>query len=281
MSISFVLNLFLLQTGCGMVALCIFLPKDRIDRHFFKSIGFFSLLFVASGLLMRKLYPFTLPEPFGFNETSPLYPFVNGVYILVAVGAALTWLIARYSEKLSFTGILNATSLLALPAVILDSLMFVPVTGPHGVLLWLVPLQFMTAGLVLGGFLIGMIFGHWYLINTDMPKRLLVRMALILSATLVLKILAVGITWLVLDHISTAEKDMVDLLISFQGYGIFFWQRVLVGLLIPTIIAYMIWSTARIGSNQSATGIMYVGVAFIFIGEIIAKFLFLFSTIPL
>lgn len=230
---------------------------------------------------MRKLYPFTLPEPFGWNGTSPWYPYVNGLYAAIAVGAALTWLIARYSEKVSFTKLLNICSLLALPAIVCDSLMFVPTTGPHGVLLWLVPLQFATAGLVLGGFLIGMIFGHWYLINTDMPKRLLVRMAVILSATLVLKILAVAVTWIVLDHISTAEKNMVDMLISFHGYGLFFWQRVLVGLLIPTIIAYMIWSTARIGSNQSATGIMYVGVAFIFIGEIIAKFLFLFSTIPL
>lgn len=230
---------------------------------------------------MRKLYPFTLPEPFGWNGTSPFYPYVNILYAVIACGAALTWLIARYSARLSFTGLLNITSALALPAVIFDSLLFIPTVGPHDVLVWLVPLQFSTAGLVLGGFLIGMIFGHWYLINTDMPKRLLVRMALILSATLVLKILAVGITWIVLDHISTAERNMVDLMISFHGYGLFFWQRVLVGLLIPTIIAYMIWSTARIGSNQSATGIMYVGVAFIFIGEIIAKFLFLFSTIPL
>lgn len=281
MSITFILNLFLVQTGCGMLALCLLLPKDIVDRHFFKSIGLFSTLFIGTALVMRWYYPFTLPSSFGNGEVLPDYLYINILYGVVALGALVTWGIARFTMEVSFTKILNLTSLLALPAVLWDSTLFIPVADQGSPLALLVPLQFVTASLVLGGFLVGMIFGHWYLINVDMPKKLLVRMATIISAALLLKILAVAITWLVLEHLSTPEDNMAELMISFHGYGIFFWQRILIGLVVPTIIAYMIWSTARIGSNQSTTGIMYVGVAFIFIGELIAKFLFLFSTIPL
>ncbi len=281
MSITFILNLFLLQTACGMIALCLLLPKDRVDRYFFKSIAFFTYLFIGAALVMRYYYPFQLPSNFGITVTQVSYTYVNALYGLIAVCAFVAWVITRFTDERPFRLWLNAASLLAVPAVICDSLLFIPTEMALGLPTFLVPIHFVTASLLLGGFLIGMIFGHWYLINVDMPKRLLVRMSWILSATLILKILAVGGTWLWIYQTAGPEAELVKLLTSFGGYGIFFWQRILIGLAIPAIIAYMVWSTARIGSNQSATGIMYVGVAFIFIGELVAKFLFLFSTIPL
>lgn len=263
-----------------MLALCLFLPKDRVDHHFFKSISFFSYLFIGGALLLRWLYPFTLPENFGIATDQSSYPYVNITYGLVAFFAMLSWAVIRFTTNRPFHGWLNLASLLALPAVAFDSFLFIPDNMAMGLSTVFVPVHFVTASLLLGGFLLGMIFGHWYLINVDMPKKLLVRMSLILAGTLVLKMIAVAVTWLVIPE-SSGATDWIALLTSFQGYGLFFWQRILIGLAIPAVIAYMIWSTARIGSNQSATGIMYVGVAFIFIGELIAKFLFLFSTIPL
>ncbi len=281
MSVTFILNLFLLHTACGMIFLCLFLPKDRVDRYFFKSISFFAFLFIGGAMLLRHLYPFTLPENFGVVSEQASYTYVNVLYALVAVLAFVSWVITRFTSEVPFRWGLNGASLLAMPAVAFDSLLFVPQELALGLPAFLVPIHFVTASLLLGGFLIGMIFGHWYLINVDMPKRLLIRMAVILSAALMLKILAVAGTWLWIYQSPGPNDELIKLLTSFGGYGIFFWQRILIGLAIPAIIAYMIWSTARIGSNQSATGIMYVGVAFIFIGELVAKFLFLFSTIPL
>lgn len=281
MSITFVLNLFLLQTACGMLALCLALPKQKVDRHFFKSIGFFSFLFIAGGLLLRWRYPFTLPETFGPATEKTLYPYVNILYGVIAILAIITWGINRLSATRPFGLWLNCASVLALPVIIMDSLLFIPQSVEIGLTPVLIPVHFVTASLVLGGYLVGMIFGHWYLLYTDMPKRLLVRMASILAATLLVKCLAVIATWLLLRYATAGGGALWDQLISFAGYGIFFWERIFIGLVVPAIVSYMIWSTARIGSNQSATGILYVAVAFIFIGELIAKFLFLFSTIPL
>jgi len=281
MSITVILNLFLAQMACGMLALCLFLPKDTVDRHFYKSIGLFSMIFIVASLIMRWHYPLTLPDTFASDSAATSYLFANILYGLVAASALMTWGITRFTVEKPFRFFLNAASILALPAVLIDSLIYLPQGEAVAMSALLVPIHFVTASLVLGGFLLGMIFGHWYLINVDMPKKLLVKMAWLLVGTLALKIIAVGLTFALQPESLAVGDGLMHMLISLKGYGLFFWQRILIGLAIPAVIAYMIWSTARIGSSQSATGIMYVGVAFIFIGELIAKFLFLFSTIPL
>ena len=73
---------------------------------------------------------------------------------------------------------------------------------------------------------------------------------------------------------------------NFQRYvlsvaGIFFWQRVLFGLLGPSVLAYLTWETAKIRSTQSATGILYVDFFTVMVGEILAKYLFLSTGVPL
>jgi hypothetical protein len=71
----------------------------------------------------------------------------------------------------------------------------------------------------------------------------------------------------------------------FQRYilstaGIFFWQRVLFGLLGPGLLSYLTWETAKIQSTQSATGILYVDFFTVIVGEMLAKYLLLSTTVP-
>jgi protein NrfD len=72
---------------------------------------------------------------------------------------------------------------------------------------------------------------------------------------------------------------------SFRHYilsvsGIFFWQRVLFGLGAPALLSYMTWETAKIRSTQSATGILYVDFFTVVVGEVLAKYLFLATRVP-
>ena len=62
--------------------------------------------------------------------------------------------------------------------------------------------------------------------------------------------------------------------------GVFFWQRVLFGLLGPVVLAYMTWETAKIRSTQSATGILYVDFFTVIVGEALAKYLLLETSVP-
>jgi hypothetical protein len=56
-----------------------------------------------------------------------------------------------------------------------------------------------------------------------------------------------------------------------------FWAlislRWLSGILGTTTLAWMTWQTLKIPNTQSATGILYVGVIFVFLGELTAQLL--------
>jgi hypothetical protein len=58
--------------------------------------------------------------------------------------------------------------------------------------------------------------------------------------------------------------------------GIFFWPRLIFGVLVPIVLAAMIWSTVKIRHTQAATGLLYLAVVALLFGEFFSKFL-LFS----
>jgi len=47
----------------------------------------------------------------------------------------------------------------------------------------------------------------------------------------------------------------------------------------PLALVYFIWDTVKIRSTQSATGILYIAVFLVLIGETFSRFLFLFTSI--
>jgi len=62
--------------------------------------------------------------------------------------------------------------------------------------------------------------------------------------------------------------------------GFFFWSRVLWGLLAPLVLAPFALKTARMKSNQAATGLLYVGLVFVLVGELLGSYLTLRSGLP-
>ncbi len=49
--------------------------------------------------------------------------------------------------------------------------------------------------------------------------------------------------------------------------------RWVIGLVGPLVLGWMAWETARIRSTQSATGILYVVVILVFLGELTSQLL--------
>ena len=76
-----------------------------------------------------------------------------------------------------------------------------------------------------------------------------------------------------------AAGETADVYILSVG-GIFFWQRVLFGLGGPALLSYLTWETAKIRSTQSATGILYVDLFTVIVGEVLAKYLLLATRVP-
>ena len=63
--------------------------------------------------------------------------------------------------------------------------------------------------------------------------------------------------------------------------GIFFWPRLIFGVVVPIVLAGMIWSTVQIRHTQAATGLLYLAVVALLFGEFFSKFLLFSVNIPL
>ena len=105
-----------------------------------------------------------------------------------------------------------------------------------------------------------------------MPVGHLVKFSLILGGAVGLRALLCLVGLLVAG--GRSEKGIGPYLADLAVHrGMFFWSRVFFGLLGPAAFAYMVHETARIRSTQSATGILYIAVIFVVIGEFLARFL--------
>jgi hypothetical protein len=129
-----------------------------------------------------------------------------------------------------------------------------------------------TSGLVLGLTMAAMLLGHWYLNSPGMElaplRRLLVLMALAVVAQIV--VCAAGLV----EHLQGVEQASF----SWWLFVLLRWSFGLVGVL---GLIWMAWETLKIPNTQSATGILYVAVIGVFVGELTGLLLSAESAFPL
>ncbi len=118
-----------------------------------------------------------------------------------------------------------------------------------------------TSAFLLGTALSAMLMGHSYLIAPGMSLTPLLR----LIGAAVLAVVARGVVdgWALYRW--TAAHPSVKL-----GNDLLLWLPVrwVVGFVLPLVLLWMAWQSARIRSTQSATGILYVVVFLSFLGEL-------------
>lgn len=129
--------------------------------------------------------------------------------------------------------------------------------------------------ILLGMFLMTMLLGHAYLTAgnemTQQPFRRLVRcLAAALLARAVFSVIGAYGPWM---H----QRDPVDPMVWTM---MMITARYAVGILVPAVFLYMIYDCVNRAANQSATGILYVTLVLVFIGEGAALLLMLNTTLP-
>ncbi len=118
-----------------------------------------------------------------------------------------------------------------------------------------------TAGLLLGSTIAAMFLGHWYLNTPTMELAPLRRLVLLMGAAVIARgaVCAVGLG-LQIALVGTPPLPFVSL-------------RWLAGLVGVMALAIMTWKTLAIPNTQSATGILYVGLIAVFLGELTSQLL--------
>jgi len=124
-------------------------------------------------------------------------------------------------------------------------------------------IQLLMLSLAAGGALASIVLAHWYLVTPRISEKPLLLQARLLTAVIAVQ-LALFVVWFLFG--GGPGQQPFETLAGEQA--LFGWLRLLVGLLFPLALAWMAWVTARSRSMESATGLLYLGLAAIASGTI-------------
>jgi hypothetical protein len=136
-----------------------------------------------------------------------------------------------------------------------------------------------TSALVLGLVSGAMLFGHWYLIDLDMPVDYLRTYVRILGAVLIADLVALGLAILLpaIFGNGSAVGAVHDLFASHAGL---LAVRLLLGPIATIILVWMCWQTLKIPQTMAATGLLYIAVMSVLVGEMLGRFIMFRTAIP-
>ncbi len=137
----------------------------------------------------------------------------------------------------------------------------------------------LTAGtLALGAVSVSMVWGHWYLTEGSLPSWPLRDLAWILIAALGFQVFVLGLNVAIPVRETPTPDNPVD--VSLVGNPAF-WLRIGVGIVFPVILAGMSLKTTQMKAMQSATGLLYICMGAVFVGEVLSKGLMFMTGRPL
>jgi protein NrfD len=262
-----VLFLFLSHLAIGIVFTLVFVSRDAGVKFFRFNAGLAALLVVAA-------FTFRPPEASATEWGRAAF----GALIVLEAALVIYWAtigrtLASIRPAIAVTGIVAGIVALVTQAI-------ASTTGGPPVQAMTI-ISFFSSALLLGGACTAMILGHWYLVIPSLQVSHLQSIVKLHMASMALRVLVVAAAIFV--AIASWEPGLGP---SFRHYifslaGIFFWQRVLFGLVGPAVLSYLTWETAKIRSTQSATGILYVDFFTVVVGEVLAKYLFLATGVAL
>ena len=137
--------------------------------------------------------------------------------------------------------------------------------------------SFLSSGLLMGTGSLAMLLGHRYLTAPSLSMAPLDHLTRIFFWLLCVEC---GLTAMNLFFSSDPARIGRALRLgTFEG--IYLWARILVGLATPLLLAAMIRQAVRERATMSATGLLYIAMLMVFIGEIFARFFLLTGAVIL
>jgi hypothetical protein len=250
------------QLGVGMMLTLLFISPRTIGSSFFK----FASLTAAILLGVTLGFNFLFPSPV---RMSP----VPVVFLLIS--ALLTAIYNRVVDVDKFTAasvLLAGATVTGLISIAADSLAFTRLMALGGWENWTLLVNHLAATALLGSVMLTMVFGHWYLVVPKLSIEPLARLTRVLMWTIAIRVVTM-LASLVVLRLEQALPMSAVLRELMVGQAMFFWPRIIFGVLVPVILVVMIRSTVQIRHTQAATGLLYLAVVALLFGEFFSKFL--------
>ena len=206
----------------------------------------------------------------GFRLDDGLNGWVRGLsFAFLAATLPYNWFVFREDRKLAFySGLLASAVGLAL-LVAVAFYISLPTWGVAGALLSL------GAGTLAVGLVIGaMTLGHWYLVTPRLPREPLEELTLLLVAAIGLQLALLVMN--VIIPVREAPDPSAFLGSTTLGQNPAFWLRITIGLLFPAALGWMSYVSskgypANENAMMSATGLLYIAVGAVLVGEVLAR----------
>jgi hypothetical protein len=252
------LNLLAMGTGAALLAV----PYRQIGKYYFNFHSTILLVLVAVAVLVGKPWQ-------GVAHGTAYMRVVAGLSILFAILVLVQNVVVRAAgEELRIDALILPVSTGAV-FVIMASFGWTAYGTGAAVLL---TLHLLSSALVLGSSLVAMSTGHWYLANAQLSFDILIRLCRLFVLAIAAKAAIVAIY---------AALRFDDYLRLEDFYKIIMGTRIAAGVALAVVLALMSLSCARRHANQSATGILYVAVVFVLIGETMSLYLTLGKNLPI
>lgn len=260
----------------GIFALAI-PPFFNVERGFYKSsasVYLAAALATAIGLGFLAL-----------RGGAPAGPGAAALWIAASLWALASLTFATYLYTLwTENGLLRArfylaSLLLGLVAVIANVMMLMP--RDFGAIAGVTyALTAVTSALMLGLVTGAMLFGHWYLIDLEMPVDYLRSFVRMLAIVLVADLAALGLA-IALPTLIGGAGGAAAVRELFASHSGLLAVRLLLGPIATIILVWMCWQTLKIPQTMAATGLLYIAVMSVLVGEMLGRFILFRTAVPL
>jgi hypothetical protein len=245
------LPLFCIRLALGLLAALLLLRPTQINPRFYRTHFLTGFGLIALAMVLRA----------SADELSASWALYAA--LALALLGSMAWSIEGAPGGIA----LIVLTLAALGTTLLAGWVKLPASTPglqqaEG---WQIAGE-VSSLILLGVATTAMLMGHSYLVAPAMSLTPLKTLLGALFVSLVLRASLAGLSlcmWT--EHVGRVSLTDVTIL----------WLPVrwLLGLILPAVLGLMAWHTTRIRNTQSSTGILYIVVVFVFLGELTAQLL--------
>lgn len=249
-------------------------PFHELSRGFYKSTA--GVLFVIGLLgLLGKADLFRKSLLTGPSLGSVVELMLHTLFII----SFALYLYSLWGERAAFRARIFSTSLFSgLAALAVSS------RGFYQAPLWsietlLYPLSFFFSALLLGGVTVGMLIGHWYLIDTGQSIEPFIRIFKFFFFALMLQTFFF-LLLPVLLYLLGSPNTVLNLQKLWESHHLLLLSRLVTTQVGSLILSFMIWRTLKIPHTMAATGLFYIALLGVFVGEILGRQILALTSLP-
>jgi hypothetical protein len=270
---SFLIFFYQIAWG-GLLALSA-TPFHELDRAFYKSTAGVLFIIALAGLWGKSSF-----YGRGLAETFDAVTAAEVLFHVLFVASFAAYLVSLWGERQHFRARSFAAAVLCgFVGLVLSAHNFyaAPFLSAETVVY---PASFFLSALLLGGVTVGMLIGHWYLIDTGQSLDPFIRIfkyfvfALIAQSGFLL-------TCAGFLYFAGSMETMSALRRLWADHATLLTMRIGAGQIAPLILSWMIWRTLLIPHTMAATGLFYIALLGVFIGDILGKQILALTGLPL